>query len=167
MQNSLKVYNILSYILLPIAMVFGLIDIAMLLSAFANPGALIMVFVVACLVIYSFASFKFFRKGILQEQPQSIKLKDWIKVNAYVSFFLCGLFFINSVSIIVADNATLSKIIDEFLTEQQGIPANIPHQMVLSILRGVSVFLLITGSIGLFHIRTTLRLVREYDYLFE
>jgi uncharacterized membrane protein len=167
MQKSLKVYNILSYILLPIAVLFAIIDIAMLLSALSNPGALIMVFVVACLVIYTFASFKFFRKGILQEQTQSVKLKDWIKVNAYVSFFLCGLFFINSVSIIVADNATLNKIIDEFLTQQPGIPAQITHAMVLSILRGVSVFLLISGSIGLIHIRTTLRLVREYDYLFE
>jgi hypothetical protein len=39
--------------------------------------------------------------------------------------------------------------------------------MILSILKGVSVFLLVTGIIGIVHIRTTLRLVKRYDYLFE
>jgi hypothetical protein len=46
-------------------------------------------------VIYTFASFSFLKRGIEKEQHQSAKLKDWIKVNAYVSLFLCSLFFLN------------------------------------------------------------------------
>jgi hypothetical protein len=57
--------------------------------------------------------------------------------------------------------------INDFMNQQAGLPAEITQKMILSILRGVSVFLLITSVIGLIHIRTTLRLVKEYEYLFE
>ena len=87
MAPNLKLYTVLSYILIPIALFFAFLDIALLLSSLANPSALIMVFILACLVIYIFASFKFLKAGIEKEIAQSSKLKDWIKVNAYVSFF--------------------------------------------------------------------------------
>ena len=167
MLNNLKFYVVLSYILIPIALLFAFLDVVLFMTALANPSALIMVFVIACLVIYTFASFKFLKKGIEQEHVQSSKLKDWIKVNAYVSFFLCALFFINSISVLVADNATLMTFVNEFLQQQPNLPAEITNAMILSLLKGVSVFLLFSGIVGLLHIRTTLRLVREHDHLFE
>ncbi len=85
MPASLKLYRILSYILMPIALLFAFIDTAFLITALANLGVLIFVFAIACLVIYTFASFSFLKRGIEKEQHQSAKLKDWIKVNAYVS----------------------------------------------------------------------------------
>ena len=100
-------------------------------------------------------------------RSQPLKLKDWIKVNAYVSFFLCSLFFINSISVLVSTNAVLMKFIDEFLEQQPTLPKEITHQLILSLLRGVSIFLLFTSIIGLIHIRTSLRLVKQYEYLFE
>ncbi len=167
MLNNLKFYVVLSYILIPIALLFAFLDVVLFMTALANPSALIMVFVIACLVIYTFASFKFLKKGIEHEHVQSSKLKDWIKVNAYVSFFLCALFFINSISVLVADNATLMTFVNEFLQQQPNLPAEITNTMILSLLKGVSVFLLFSGIVGLVHIRTTLRLVREHDHLFE
>ena len=88
MAPNLKLYTILSYLLIPIALFFGFLDIIFLFSSLANPSALILVFILACLVIYTFASFRFLKGGIEKELPQPLKLKDWIKVNAYVSFFL-------------------------------------------------------------------------------
>jgi hypothetical protein len=149
---------VLSYCLIPIALFFAFLDIIILATSLANPSALIMVFIVACLVIYTYTSFKFLKTK---------KTKDWIKVNAYVSLFLCSLFFINSISILISTNEVLSGFINEFLEQQAGFPAEITSKMILSILRGVSVFLLITGIIGIVHIRTTLRLVKRYEYLFE
>ena len=89
---SVKAYAILTYILIPFALFFGVIDFVLLLSALANPSALIFVFIVACLVIYTFVSLKFLRTGLQKEQIMAKSLKDWIKVNAYVSLFLCSLF---------------------------------------------------------------------------
>ena len=167
MSNEMKLYTVLSYCLIPIALFFAFLDIIILATSFANPSALIMVFIVACLVIYTYTSFKFLKTGVEREQIQTKKTKDWIKVNAYVSLFLCSLFFINSISILISTNEVLSGFINEFLEQQAGFPAEITSKMILSILRGVSVFLLVTGIIGIVHIRTTLRLVKRYDYLFE
>jgi hypothetical protein len=167
MQKNLKLYVVLSYLLIPISLIFAFLDIALLISALANPSTLIMVFIIACLVIYTFVSFKFLKLGIQREQPQSNKLKDWIKLNAYVSLFLCAVFFINSISILVSTNATLQVFIDEFLQQQPTLPTELNSAFILTLLKGLAVFLLVVSSVGLLHIRTTLRLVKEYDYLFE
>jgi len=140
MAPQLKLYTVLSYILIPIALFFAFLDVLILFSSLANPSALIMVFIVACLVIYTFASFKFLKFGIEREIVQTKKLKDFIKVNAYVSFFLCSLFFVNSISVLISTNAVLLKFIDEFLNQQPNIPKEITNNLVLAILRGVSVF---------------------------
>ena len=87
MPQNLKLYTVLTYILIPIALFFGFLDVLILFSSLANPSALIMVFIIACLVIYTFSSFKFLKMGLEREIVQTSKLKDWIKVNAYVSFF--------------------------------------------------------------------------------
>ncbi|NQW78359.1 MAG: hypothetical protein HQ449_03495 [Chitinophagaceae bacterium] len=167
MAPQLKLYTVLSYILIPIALFFAFLDIALLLSSLANPSSLILIFILACLVIYIFASFKFLKAGIEKEVAQTAKLKDWIKVNAYVSFFLCSLFFINAISILISSDVLLVKFIDEFLQSQPGIPKELTSALMLSLLKGVSVFLLITGIVGLIHIRTSLRLLKQYEYLFE
>ena len=162
MPNNLKLYTVLSYILIPISLFFAFLDLVLLASSLANPSALIMVFIIACLVIYTFASFKFLKSGIEKEVAQTNKL-----VNAYVSFFLCSLFFINSISVLISSNDVLLRFIDEFIQQQPGMPKEITNALILSILKGVSVFLLLTSIIGLIHIRTTLRLVKQYGYLFE
>jgi len=167
MAPNLKLYTVLTYILIPIALFFGFLDVLILFSSLANPSALIMVFIVACLVIYTFSSYKFLKAGIEREIVQPLKLKDWIKVNAYVSFFLCSLFFVNSISVLISTNAVLLKFIDEFLQQQPNMPKEITNALVLSLLRGVSVFLLIIGIVGIVHIRTTLRLVKQNGHLFE
>jgi hypothetical protein len=164
---SVKAYAILTYILIPFALFFGIIDFVLLLSALANPSALIFVFIVACLVIYTFVSLKFLRTGLQKEQIMAKSLKDWIKVNAYVSLFLCSLFVVNALSILFSSPATLNKLIDAMIEQQPGFPQSIDNNMIISIIKGFSVFLLIVGSIALFHIRATLRYIKEYGYLFE
>ena len=164
---SIKAYAILTYILIPFALFFGVIDFILLVSALANPSALIFVFIVACLVIYSFVTLKFLRTGLQREQTMAKSLKDWIKVNAFVSLFLCSLFVVNALSILFSSPATLNKLIDAMIEQQPGFPQSIDNNMIISIIKGFSVFLLIVGSIALIHIRTTFRYIKEYGYLFE
>jgi hypothetical protein len=167
MANNMKLYKVLTYLLIPIALFFGFIDVLFLMSALANPGALIFVFVIACLVIYTFVSFKFYQQGVQREQVLTKGLKDWIKVNAIVSIFLCSLFCLDAFSVLGSSNATLLKYIDEFLLQQPGFPKEVSASIVLQMLKVASVILLITGAVGIIHIRITLRLVKQYDYLFE
>jgi len=167
MPASLTFYRVLSFILIPLALLFAFIDIAFLVTAMANPSVLIFVFAIACLVIYVFSSFAFLKKGIEKEQHQPTKLKDWIKVNAYVSLFLCSLFFLNGTSVLMSSDMILMKITEEFMSQQAGLPEGLSVALMLKVIKAASIFLLVTGLIGLIHIRTTLRLVKEYNYLFE
>jgi hypothetical protein len=167
MLNSMKLYKVLTYILIPIAYFFAFIDVMFLMSALANPAALIVVFGIACLVIYTLLSFKFYKQGVLSEQPLNAKTKDWIKVNAIVSIILCSLFCLDGVSVLGSSNATLLKYIDDYIIQKPGMPADANANMLLTVLKAVSVILLITGTVGLLHIRTTLRLLKQYSYLFE
>ena len=105
--------------------------------------------------------------GIEREQPQTTKLKDWIKVNAYVSLIMFSLIFLNAVSILISNDATLIGFIDEFLAQQSGLPPEFNSQFVLKLMRTAAYFLFIVGAVGILHIRMTLKLVKEYDYLFE
>ena len=73
MSNEMKLYTVLSYCLIPIALFFAFLDIIILATSLANPSALIMVFIVACLVIYTYTSFKFLKTGVEREQIQTKK----------------------------------------------------------------------------------------------
>jgi len=83
MSNEMKLYTVLSYCLIPIALFFAFLDIIILATSLANPSALIMVFIVACLVIYTYTSFKFLKTGVEREQIQTKKTK----VCFYVVYF--------------------------------------------------------------------------------
>ncbi|MFM7720853.1 MAG: hypothetical protein ACKO52_06865 [Sediminibacterium sp.] len=167
MQQPSKLYLVLSSLLIPIALFFGFMDSILLLSALANPSAMILVFAMACIVIYCFTSFKFLKLGIEREQTQTTKLKDWIKVNAYVSLLMFCLIFLNAVSILLSSDVILIKFIDEFLAQQSGLPPEMNSQFILKTLHVAAYFLFVIGAVGILHIRMTLRLVKEYDYLFE
>jgi hypothetical protein len=167
MQQPSKLYLVLSYILIPIALFFGFLDSLLVISALANPSAMILVFAMACIVIYSFTSFKFLKLGIEREQILTTKLKDWIKVNAFVSLLMFSLIFLNAAIILLSNDVILIKFIDEFLAQQSGLPPEMNSQFVLKTLRVTSYFLFVIGAVGILHIRMTLKLVKEYDYLFE
>jgi hypothetical protein len=78
-----------------------------------------------------------------------------------------SLIFINAVSILISNDATLISFIDEILAQQSGLPPEFNSQFVLKIMRTAAYFLFVIGAVGILHIRMTLKLVKEYDYLFE
>jgi hypothetical protein len=142
-------------------------DSILLISALANPSAMILVFAMACIVIYSFTSFKFLKLGIEREQIQTTKLKDWIKVNAYVSLLMFCLIFLNAVFILISNDVKLISYLDDALAQQYDKPPELNSQLLLKMLRIAAYFLFAIGAVGILHIRMTLRLVRDNDHLFE
>ena len=85
MKNQILFYLILTFIFLPIAAVLGFFGLFALMGELANPAFLLGVFMLACIVIYTYTSFTFFSKAILRKTICKPSLRDWIKVNAYVS----------------------------------------------------------------------------------
>ena len=59
MLDNLKLYKVLTYILIPIALFLGFIDTILLMVSLLNPANLLYVFILACFVIYIFVKKKY------------------------------------------------------------------------------------------------------------
>ncbi len=105
-MNLNTVFRILSFILMPVAVLIGVIDATNFLpQALSTPQLLLPVFVMAAIVMYVFSSFRFYRNGINGTTVFTHKTKDFIKVNGYVAVGFSMLTLVQS--IIVAVNKEL------------------------------------------------------------
>jgi hypothetical protein len=167
MLDNLKLYKFLTYILIPISLIFGLIDLIMLLVSLANPTGLLGVFIMACFVIYTFTSFKFLIHGIQLNKHQKKSLKDFIKVNAIVSLFFCVIICSQSILILTSNLKEVINTMNEMAASQPGYSKEAFDSMAVSLIKGICLFFIVTGVIGLIHILMTFRLLKKYEVLFE
>lgn len=165
-MKQLLLFRILTYILLPIAAMFAFLTVLMIISALANPSILLLAFIIGSFVIYVFVSLRFLNRGIDGNQPCPKNLRDWIRVNAYVSVFFGCIFVINSLSIFMMSDMSLRQYIAEYLSSQPNVPAILNENLFLSVMKALSYFMIFTGTILLIHIFVQFRLLRKYGYLF-
>lgn len=166
-MKQLTIFRILTFILLPIAAMFGFMDLLFLFSALANPALFLMVFVLAAFVIYTFASLKFLTRSIDVEQPCKTSLRDWIRVNAFVSLFMGIMFFLNAVSIIFMGDTSLRQFVNQFRESQPNIPAMLTTDLFITIMKAVAYFMLFVGVVLVSHIMLNFKIMKQYGYLFE
>jgi len=157
-------YRILSYILLFFAFFLALGVLMMLGLAFSNPAILFTLFIVTAVVLYSFSSYQFFRKGIQRGQSFKKSKKDFIKVNAYVALFFACINFIQSFTVIL-DPSLLSEMLKQVSTIQQQTTGMSGDQLFVFIRILLWVFLFYALSLGA-HIYFTFRFLKQYRGLF-
>lgn len=165
MKTLLIVYRVLTFVLLPIAAIFGFIDVSLLLLAFANPSALLPVFAIACIVIYVFTSLSFLVKGILGGRPCKPSLRDWIRVNAFVSIAFCGLGIIEYITLL-NNKSVASEVVKQAML-QPGIPPEMTAALLEQILLSFLLFFFIFSVVLIIHIFISFRLLKQFDYLFK
>jgi hypothetical protein len=165
-MKQLTIYRLLTYILLPFASFFAVMDLIMLMSALGNPSLLFAVFLIAAFCIYVFASMLFMTRHIDRNQHAKPSLKDWVKVNAYASLFLGFQFLISAVGIFYMGEHDLRTVVDKFLETQPNMPSNINVTLFVQIMRGAAYFLFFFAFVLLVHITMGLRLLKQYAYLF-
>ena len=78
-MKKLIVYRILTYLLLAIAGVISFFVFGGLMAALANPVMLFFVFLMVCVVIYSYCSFRFLSRGIDAHMYCKPALRDLIR----------------------------------------------------------------------------------------
>ncbi len=157
-------YRIFSYVLIVIAAFFGIASLFALLMALVNPALLLSVFVIIAVVIYSIASFVFLQKGINSNQPLQPRLKDWIKVNAYVAIVFVGMNIFQSVAVI--NNPNLLQEAMKQATGMQAFSSPLSETLVLKMIKAIIWFMLIYSVILGIHILQTFRYLKEYTHLF-
>ena len=165
-MRLLTFYRIITYLLLPFATIFSLVTLIGILMAFSNPQVLLGVFFMACIVIYTFTCFAFLQK-IAHLSPAKPSLKDWIKVNAYVSIFFSTTLLIQSYYFF-HDSTIAKAFIDQFMTTQASnasVVAVAPEK-IRAILNGVFEVFAIYAALLLVHIYCTFRFLRQFAALF-
>ncbi len=163
----INLYKILTYILLPFAAIFGLLTVVTFFIAIANPAMFLGVFMLAAVTIYVFCCLRFMRQGIGLQHPLTTKLRDWIKVNAYVASPFAIMNLLQSVTII-GKPSLLQDIVKQMTEMQQkaGFPTQ-PAGTYDAMLMGL-LYVMLLFSIALFvHIILTFTLLRKYNDLFE
>lgn len=89
----IKLYKLLTFLLQPIGYILLVSSISSLLAISINPQFLLASAVGICVLIYLFLCFRFTLKTIVSKQSLKPKLKDWIKVNSYVTLLQAVLMF--------------------------------------------------------------------------
>jgi hypothetical protein len=165
MKALLIVYRLLTFILLPIAVIIGIVDVMFLFLALANPLALLIFFAIACIVIYVFTSFSFLTKGILGGRQCKPSLRDWIRVNAFVSIALSVL-GIRDYIIIISNKSIVGNVVKQ-AKQQQTIPPELTAPQLEQMLLKFLFILFIFSIVLIIHIILSFRLLRQFSYLFK
>ena len=125
------------------------------------------VFIMAGFTIYAVCSTIFLVKGIMNGQFCKPSLKDWLKVNGYVSTFLGVMCLTNSFSILSTPKAKLKDLAAELIASQPIKPQGLNTDTVISIMLGLSYVLLVFAIILLVHLSINFRLLKKYQYVFD
>lgn len=160
-------YRILTYLLLPFALFFSLLSLITFFVALANPALFLGVFMLAAFCIYYFCSFRFLHQGILQHRPLKPKLRDWIKVNAYVAMPFGVINFMQSFTVI-SKPTLIAEVVKQMTEMQQRMnmpvtPGASYEKMLLTLMYVMLVFALML----LIHLTLSFALLKKYQSLFE
>jgi len=157
----ITIYRVISYFLLFVSFFLILGVLGFLLIALSNPALLLSVFVAAAVVLYSFSSFKFLRKGIDRQQVMKKRTKDFIKVNAYVALFFATMNVTQSIAIIMEPNLLKDAINQVSAIQKQDM--GMSEERFLSIINQLVWGILIYGVALLTHVLISFKLLKLYS----
>jgi len=166
-MKQTTIYKILTFILLPFAALFGLFSLIMIFIGLANPVILLPVCVMACFTIYTVCCTIFIVKGLDRQQQLKPSLKDWIKVNGYVSNVMAVISVINSFALIAYSKPQLTKLAQELLAAQPVKPEGVSIETIVNALLVMTYIMLVFSIVLLIQLALSFRLVKKYQHLFE
>lgn len=130
------IYRILTYLFLPIAVLLSLSALSFFMMALAQPALLLPTFIIIAMIIYVYTSFSFVQKVIVQKQAVKASLRDWIRVNAFVTSAIALLNIAQSVLLIFNPGQKEEMInqLAEVMAQTPGAPAYDLHSLVTWVL---------------------------------
>ena len=160
-----NLYKVLSFILLPFGALIGIVSVFALFMALGNFALLLPLAITICTTIYIFASFFFVLTGIINKKQCKSSLKDWIKVNAYVTMFFATSCITNFIMI-----KTNPQLKAEFSKQALAMQKNVPPDaaaLMPQFINGVMVAMLLLGLSLLLHISLSFTFIKTKSNLFE
>lgn len=151
----------LTFLLLPFSFFFALMGVLLLLLSVFNLQVLLPVFMLICFCIYMVTSNRFLQK-IKQEQPITKGLRDWIRVNAYVSIFMSLLFLLNALVIVFLPAGKLETMLQPSIDLMGNMANGISVDKLIHQMKLFSIFLLVLSLLLLVHIFINFRLQKNH-----
>ena len=161
----LTIYRILTFLLLPMAVLYAIISMVFVTTAFANPAMLLPIFIMICVVIYSFASANFILRGIDRDKFLGKSAKDWLRVNAFISSFY-AVMMIFQCATLLSNPATLSELIDTAM-QRGASDLKLPKETLLQYFNIMLYIFLVHGIILFIQVGLTFGYMKTYKRLFE
>jgi hypothetical protein len=163
-MKNLVIYRVITYILLFVAAFFSVGVFSSLLAALANPVALLPVFLLACVIIYTYCSWRFLVRGIDKQIPLKPVLRDLIKVNGYITIALAALCLLQMI-IVLTQPASINMIIEQARAAQ---PAGkeMTDEMLLTWTNYILRFLVAYSALLVIHTIITFRLLKRFSGVF-
>jgi len=159
---SIGIFKILTYLLLPIGFLFGMLGVMMLVMALGNPQILLPLFLMICFAIYIFTSFRF-TQLISAGLPLTQRLRDWMRVNGYVCVFMSLLFLLNAAAISFLPEQKLVEMVQPTIDSMGNLAGGITAEQMVSKLQSFSFFLMAMSSFLLAHIVMNFRLQKIFS----
>ncbi len=162
---KLTIYRIFSFLLLPIAILFGIGTLALIPAAFSNPAMLFPLFLIACISIYSFTALYFLIKGIDGKKFVGKTSKDLLKINALASAFF---------SVMIVSECIIFLLHPQLLQQyaiqsQQNAPAQLKFNgaSIENYMRICTYFFLVYGVVLFIHVLISFQYIKLYSHLFQ
>jgi hypothetical protein len=166
-MKQVQIFKVLTYLLIPIALLFGFMSLLVLPTALVNPALLLVVFIFSCITIYTFSSLRFVTTAINKAKNCNPSLKDWIKINGYISVGTAFMFLLNSIGILMLRPIEFNDFVTKAMETQASLPPSITPAFVGQMLKYTAIFMLITSTIILVHTRIQFAFLKAYSYVFE
>ena len=159
----LLAFRILSYILLPVALLLGMATLAGLLMALSNWSILLSVFGSGATTIYIITSFMFLQRVIEAKRTVRHSLRDWVRANAFVAMFFSSLLLVQSY-MFLTNPAFVQELMAQVST-MQGV--SMPAEVFTQSMKVALWLMMAVAALLLTHISLCFRLLRQYAAHFE
>lgn len=163
-MKNLTIYRVISYIILFFAAFLSVGVFTSLLAALANPAALLPIFLMSCIIIYTYSSWRFLVRGIDKGIVSKPILRDLIKVNGYITMALAAFMLIQSV-VVLFQPQLISDLLAQVKAAQ---PANSPvsDETLAGWVNVLLRFLIAYCLLLILHTIITFRLLKRYPDVF-
>lgn len=162
---KLIIYRVFGFLLMPVALLFSICVLILISAAFANPAILLPLFLIVCIVIYSFVSLNFLIKGIDGQKPLKKSSKDLLKVNAFVSIVF-ALLMISQCIVLILHPEMVTDLLKQ--AKQNAVTGvQVSDAAILNYLHITSYFFLVYAIVLAVHILFSFQYLKQYNYLFK
>ncbi|MBS1731145.1 MAG: hypothetical protein JSS67_10265 [Bacteroidetes bacterium] len=159
-MKNIVLYRILGIL---INIVCFLIAINLLLSIpllLSQPFFLLFFFILFCVVLYAWFANSFYKKIILQDLTVKKKMKEWLLVNALVSFVFSLIIIIPGITLL-SDPDPFFKSLDSLMKQSGASSIGLSNEQARRIAIGELWFLVIFCVVLSIHIIWTYKLVKK------